>query len=245
MSPFIQWSPCRCLQRVTYALLEWCLLPGCRCLQDHLDDEDMSQECKAEVAQDQIRSNQDFRLNFRLSKACKKDIAALCIHECSTYLGQACGGKVSTPLTSRSVYALHPCHLAGQWLQPCSRPACECRHLYSGYQNSLPPGRPGLQLAKTKQQQLWLSNSQAASGRGSCCRRCHKSWPSPLLQVLRCLTEKQEEIEDTDCKNEVFQFEKMEVADMRNDAPMAVACKADLEQYCKGVKPGEEGWLGS
>ncbi len=120
MSPFIQWLPCRCLQRVTYALLEWCLLPGCRCLQDHLDDEDMSQECKAEVAQDQIRSNQDFRLNFRLSKACKKDIAALCIHECSTYLGQACGGKVSTPLTGRSVYALHPCHLAGQWLQACS-----------------------------------------------------------------------------------------------------------------------------
>ena len=62
-----------------------------------------------------------------------------------------------------------------------------------------------------------------------------------MLQVLRCLTEKQEEIEDTDCKNEVFQFEKMEVSDMRNDAPMALACKADLEKYCKGVKPGAGG----
>ena len=74
---------------------------------------------------------------------------------------------------------------------------------------------------------------------------CHQSWPPPLLQVLRCLTEKQEEIEDTDCKKEVFQFEKMEVSDMRNDAPMAVACKADLETYCKGVKPGGGGWPGS
>ena len=68
----------------------------------------MSQECKAEVEQDQVRSNQDFRLNFRLSKACKKDIAALCIHECSTYLGQACGGKVSARQTGRCVCGLHP-----------------------------------------------------------------------------------------------------------------------------------------
>ena len=63
--------------------------------------------------------------------------------------------------------------------------------------------------------------------------------------MLRCLTEKQEEIEDTECKNEVFQFEKAEVADMRNDAPMAVACKADLERYCKTVKPGRPAIVGS
>ena len=110
----------------------WCLsdhrlLPGRRCLQDHLDDEDMSQECKAEVEQDQVRSNQDFRLNFRLSKACKKDIAALCIHECSTYLGQACGGKVSVLLSGRSVCGLHPCNLLGNGHSPDQE-----RHMTAG-----------------------------------------------------------------------------------------------------------------
>jgi golgi apparatus protein 1 len=37
---------------------------------------------------------QDYRLNFRLNKACSKDIEKTCKNKCSTYLGQACGGTV-------------------------------------------------------------------------------------------------------------------------------------------------------
>lgn len=33
-----------------------------RCLQDNLDNEDMSGECREEVTRDQIRSSQDYRL---------------------------------------------------------------------------------------------------------------------------------------------------------------------------------------
>lgn len=32
-----------------------------RCLQDHVDEEAFSSECKEEVTRDQIRSNQDYR----------------------------------------------------------------------------------------------------------------------------------------------------------------------------------------
>ena len=65
-----------------------------RCLQEHTEEPDMSTECKDEVTRDQIRSNQDYRLNFRLNKACQNDIELLCGDECSPFMGQACGGRV-------------------------------------------------------------------------------------------------------------------------------------------------------
>ena len=38
----------------------------CRCLQDHLEDDSMSSECKEEIQTDQIRSNQDYRYPAKL-----------------------------------------------------------------------------------------------------------------------------------------------------------------------------------
>lgn len=121
-----------------------------RCLQDHMDDTDMGSECKDEVTRFQIHSSEDYRLNYRLSQACEKDIDTLCSDECSFYLGQACGGR-----------------------------------------------------------------------------------------VLRCLTEKYDKITSTECQNEVFYFEKMEVTDFRNDVLLAEACRGDVDTHCKSVKPGE------
>ncbi|KAK9816541.1 hypothetical protein WJX72_001742 [[Myrmecia] bisecta] len=92
-----------------------------RCLQDFLDDSEMSAECKEEVQRDMIRSNEDSRLNYRLNKACQTDIEQLCSDElkyrlnkacqpdieqlcsdeCSPFLGQACGGRVLRCLTDK------------------------------------------------------------------------------------------------------------------------------------------------
>ncbi|KAK9838535.1 hypothetical protein WJX81_005974 [Elliptochloris bilobata] len=72
-----------------------------RCLQDHVEEPDMASECKEEITRDQIRSNHDYRLNYRLNVACKADIDALCTEECSPYLGQACGGRVLRCLTEK------------------------------------------------------------------------------------------------------------------------------------------------
>ena len=56
--------------------------------------------------------------------------------------------------------------------------------------------------------------------------------------VLRCLTEKMEEITDEECKKEVFYFQKMEVRDFRNDVILAEACHQDVDQFCSSVQPG-------
>lgn len=63
-------------------------------LQQHLDEEDMSTECKSEIMRDQNRMAQDYRLNWRLNKACSADIQRLCGGKCDAQSGQTCGGVV-------------------------------------------------------------------------------------------------------------------------------------------------------
>jgi hypothetical protein len=58
--------------------------------------------------------------------------------------------------------------------------------------------------------------------------------------VLRCLTERQDDLKSDACRKEVFYFERMEVEDFHNDVILAAACRGDVEKFCKGVEPG--GW---
>ena len=89
-----------------------------------------------QVRQYEVEAASDYRLNYRLAKACKADQAALCAGTCSAQDGQVCGGT-----------------------------------------------------------------------------------------VLRCLTDKRDQIKDEACQKEVLYFEKMEVTDYRNDVILAAACR--------------------
>jgi Golgi apparatus protein 1 len=72
-----------------------------RCLQQKVDDPEMSTECKEEITRDENRSNEDYRLNYRLNMACELDIDELCADECSPFLGHACGGTVLRCLSDK------------------------------------------------------------------------------------------------------------------------------------------------
>jgi hypothetical protein len=61
----------------------------------------MTSECKAEVKRDEIRAAEDYRLNYRLNKACDAEIDDLCADVCSPFQGQACGGTVIKCLTEK------------------------------------------------------------------------------------------------------------------------------------------------
>lgn len=56
--------------------------------------------------------------------------------------------------------------------------------------------------------------------------------------MLRCLTEKSDQIKNKACKNEVYYFEKMEVSNFNNDVILAAQCRGDVEKFCKDVEPG-------
>jgi golgi apparatus protein 1 len=63
---------------------------------------DMSEDCKREVMADEVRTSQDYRLNFRLKKACEKDVSTLCADVCpAAENGHPCGGLVLRCLTDK------------------------------------------------------------------------------------------------------------------------------------------------
>jgi golgi apparatus protein 1 len=53
-----------------------------RCLQEKVDDTQMGTECAAEVRKNMRHMATDYRLNYRLYKACNKDIEGLCSDVC-------------------------------------------------------------------------------------------------------------------------------------------------------------------
>jgi hypothetical protein len=57
--------------------------------------------------------------------------------------------------------------------------------------------------------------------------------------VLQCLQEKQDNITNSDCQEEVFYYQLMEVSDFRNDVILAEACRTDVDSYCKEIEPGK------
>lgn len=57
-------------------------------------------------------------------------------------------------------------------------------------------------------------------------------------KVLRCLTDKADDIQDEGCRKEVYYFEKMEVSNFKNDIILAEACREDVDKYCANVEGG-------
>jgi Golgi apparatus protein 1 len=122
-----------------------------RCLQDTCSQPHAcGAQCLAEVKEFEAEASSDYRFNYRLAKACKEDVEALCKDACDLAQGQVCGGS-----------------------------------------------------------------------------------------VLRCLTEKRDDLKSEACASEVLYFEKMEVNDFRNDVILAAACRNDMDKFCSTVEPGE------
>ncbi|GIL97843.1 hypothetical protein Vretimale_3387, partial [Volvox reticuliferus] len=121
-----------------------------RCLQDNKSEKDFGKACNDEVSAYEAEISKDYRFNYRLHKACQKEVDKLCPGLCQTNDGSPCGGK-----------------------------------------------------------------------------------------VLRCLTDKIEDIGDESCKKEVYYYEKMEVSNFMNDILLAEACRTDVELYCSNVEAGE------
>ena len=72
-----------------------------KCLQTKIENADMGGACKEEVQRQQQRENEDYRLNFRLNRACEVDVDELCADVCSPFAGQACGGTVLRCLSEK------------------------------------------------------------------------------------------------------------------------------------------------
>lgn len=61
-----------------------------------------NRECRAEVTRDANRAATDYRLNWRLKRACEADIGRLCAGLCPAGGSAPCGGLVLQCLTERA-----------------------------------------------------------------------------------------------------------------------------------------------
>lgn len=72
----------------------------------------------------------------------------------------------------------------------------------------------------------------------------HDAAATIMAAALCALQDKQDNITNSACQEEVFYYQLMEVTDFRNDVILAEACRADVEKYCKDVEPGGCGCRG-
>eukprot|EP00882_Tetradesmus_deserticola_P009845 GHRQ01010403.1.p1 GENE.GHRQ01010403.1~~GHRQ01010403.1.p1 ORF type:complete len:576 (+),score=223.19 GHRQ01010403.1:287-2014(+) len=69
---------------------------------------------------------------------------------------------------------------------------------------------------------------------------CKNTWvfgPTAEGRIIACLREDKDKLSKA-CKAEVYKVQMAVATDYRADPEMAALCKADIEQYCKGVKDG-------
>lgn len=64
------------------------------CLAHSAPREEFNGECKSAVERYQKRQGDDYRLNYRLNRACEVEVDKLCPDVCSPFQGSACGGAV-------------------------------------------------------------------------------------------------------------------------------------------------------
>jgi Golgi apparatus protein 1 len=65
-----------------------------RCLQVHVESQEMGPECRAEVRRNMNVMSQDYRLNYQLKTACKDDVATVCSDACHAIEAEECGGTM-------------------------------------------------------------------------------------------------------------------------------------------------------
>ncbi|KAK9820440.1 hypothetical protein WJX72_010380 [[Myrmecia] bisecta] len=236
-----------------------------RCLQDFLDDSEMSAECKEEVQRDMIRSNEDYRLNYRLNKACQTDIEQLCSDECSPFLGQACGGRVLRCLTDKQdaiqsvecqneVFYFEKMEVNDFRNDVLLAEACRedvdkfCKDTEPGegrVHECLRAQREALSEACRKEElKLNIIQSRDIRLRPKLNKLCSeeiavycKEVKPGKGRVFKCL---QENLAKPDfgqqCKEQVEQREARMQEDYRLDYGVSSACKADVDQRCAAEK---------
>jgi hypothetical protein len=71
--------------------------------QDNKNEKDFGKACRQEVKNYEVNAAKDYRLNFRLKKACEDDVKAICKDTCSIHEGEV-GGCCSRLCTGRGIW---------------------------------------------------------------------------------------------------------------------------------------------
>mmetsp|Transcript_65397 Transcript_65397/g.206659 ORF Transcript_65397/g.206659 Transcript_65397/m.206659 type:complete len:905 (-) Transcript_65397:279-2993(-) len=179
------------------------------CLQEHDDSTDMSTECKSETKRQEIRSSEDFRLNYRLNRACDLDVEKLCKDACDSVDPNVpeCGGLVLQCLTEKGDDITSD----------------ECRKEVFGFEKKEAKDwrmDAPLHEACVADKDLYCKNVQDGRGRVHDCLRANRDKLSKK------------------CREQELKLNKIQAQDIELQPSLNAACSEEKTVFCKDVEHG-------
>ncbi|GJP36222.1 hypothetical protein CLOM_g20753, partial [Closterium sp. NIES-68] len=183
-----------------------------KCLQENIDSSDMGEECRKEVKRDMARSAGDYRLNYRLHRACLPEIQKHCSHACdaaSVNGSVTCAGTVVKCLQE----------------QQDQIESESCKQEITAF--SILEAKDPLSLDVPLQ-------AACKGDLGALCPDVGRDHG----RSLTCLRSKRDKLSAA-CKKEEMRFSVMEASDIRITPSLMNGCGQELQSFCRDVPPTE------
>mmetsp|Transcript_34914 Transcript_34914/g.77608 ORF Transcript_34914/g.77608 Transcript_34914/m.77608 type:complete len:994 (-) Transcript_34914:752-3733(-) len=232
-----------------------------RCLQDNKNDKEFGKACREEIISFENEISKDYRLNYRLAKACQGDVQALCPSVCQQNDGQVCGGKVLRCLTDKmdsikadackkEVYYFEKMEVSNFKNDIILAEAC--REDVDKYCSSVEPGEGRVhkclrdnrkKLSDTcRKEELLLEEKESETielnvNLLKACKAERQLFCSDVqpgqARVFRCLAENMNDADfGNNCKYQIIYKLQRRQANWKLDPPLRKACKNDVTSLC-------------
>lgn len=189
-----------------------------RCLQhaaeDHADD--FGDRCRQAVEEHEARAASDYRLNYRLARACKQDIDRLCPNACGALERKTgCGGSVLQCLSNFT-------HGDGEG----SMQSEECEK----------------EVAYFLRMRVWRFNNDVALAEA--CREDVEEFckDEPGDRILACLHDHRGRLSGP-CRAEETRLDILQGQSINLRPVVSMACEEERRTHCSQVRPGRAGVL--
>eukprot|EP00879_Flechtneria_rotunda_P008992 GHRR01009415.1.p1 GENE.GHRR01009415.1~~GHRR01009415.1.p1 ORF type:complete len:539 (+),score=221.10 GHRR01009415.1:802-2418(+) len=232
-----------------------------RCLQGKKNHKDFGKACRVEVQRYEQESAKDYRLNYKLYKACKADVGQVCKNACKLQEGEMCGGKVLSCLTeNKDNIKSDACHKEVLYLEKMEVDdfrmdmilAEACRADVDKFCAKVEPGQgrvhkclrevskqlsPTCRLEEMRMEEKEADNVQFSISLLRACSGekglfCHDVQPGSA-RVFRCLVENMASADFGDsCRSVIMQKLQRREANWRLDPALRRFCRADVDRLC-------------
>ncbi|CAI7856614.1 unnamed protein product [Closterium sp. NIES-53] len=181
-----------------------------KCLQESIDSADMGEECRKEVKRDMARSAGDYRLNYRLHRACLPEIQKHCSHACDA---ASINGSVTCAGTVVKCLQENQDQIESE----------SCKQEITSF--SILEAKDPLSLDVPLQ----------AACKGDLQSLC-PDVGRDHGRSLACLRGKRDQLSAA-CRKEEMRFSVMEASDIRITPSLMNACGQELQSFCRDVPP--------
>eukprot|EP00884_Botryococcus_braunii_P022595 jgi/Botrbrau1/9019/Bobra.0148s0119.1 len=240
-----------------------------RCLEDNMEKPEFGPNCKTAVQKHIQHSAQDYRLNHRLSVACKDTIDVNCSDLCPFSEGEVCGGRVLRCLTDiqenitnadckKEVFYFMKMEVKDFRNDVLLAEACRqdvetfCAKIEPGegrVLNCLHENRPKLSPTCRKEEiaisLMQSSNVELLPSLGAACKEERKENCADVrpgrARVLNCLlTNAEKSYYSRTCREQLGRQVERRVKDWRLDYDLRNACREDVGKVCAEARKTED-----